>query len=417
MKVLFIADNRTRTNWGCRATSIALKEIIQQQHTIIGTIYGNITNSYVHYVIKKSGIISRSYFKLYNKVSIVRKISTYFDPYNIIKETLSDSYDAYLKVRQKDCIYKDIDDRIKEADAIVLNGEGTFIFSTPHRYDTMFYLLMLKVAQSYGKKTYCLNSMFSDSSTSKRNLKILHESISVFDNCTMVTARDPLSYEYYKNNISKKIEYVPDALFTWNKYAGYKDICMKYPLALIPFPELDKFWNNYSFDKPYICLSGSSYIKNTQEAIPTYCKLASKLKEKWNLIILATCGGDYFLETVAQKVNVTYIPVHTNILAGMSILANAQVFVSGRWHPSILASNFGTPCVLLGSNSHKTKAIQVMLNYAQKEEYHALPNEREIQKIVEDVNMHILNGSKERSDIEKRSHELASLCIKKNQLQ
>lgn len=415
MKILFIADNRTRENWGCRATSIALKELMQQ-HTIIGTIYGDITHNYVPLKIKKSYTkFNKLYSRLYN-LSFIKKISFYIDPYNIIKATISDSYKAYQKVKQKECIYKDIDNKIKEADAIVLNGEGTFIFSTPHRYDTIFYLLMLKVAQSYGKKTYCLNSMFSDSPSSKRNLTILQESINIFEQCTMVTARDPLSYEYYKKNISNKIEYVPDALFTWSKYAKYKDICKKYPLALIPFPELDKYWIDFSFDKPYICLSGSSHIKNPQEAIPIYCKLANKLKEKWNLIIIATCAGDQFLETVAQKVNVPFIPVHTNILAGMSILANAKVFISGRWHPSILASNYGTPCVFLGSNSHKTMALQIMLEYTKKHEYSALPNDNEIKQIIGDTEILFKESNKLRLSIEEQSKKLADLCMNKNQI-
>lgn len=416
MKIFFIADNRTRENWGCRATSMALKELLIQQHAIIGTIYGDITFNYIPYKIKKShNRFNKLYSRLYN-LYFIKKLISHIDPFNIIKDTVSDSYKAYQKICKKECLYRDIDKKIREADAIVLNGEGSFIFSSPHRYDTIFYLLMLKVAQSYGKKTYCLNSMFSDSPSSKRNLRILQESIHIFEQCTMVTARDPLSYNYYQKNISKKIEYVPDALFTWSKYAKYKDICKKYPLALIPFPELDNYWNDFSFDKPYICLSGSSYIKNPQEAISIYYKLANKLKEKWNLIIIATCIGDQFLETVAQKVNTPFIPVHTNILAGMSILANAEVFISGRWHPSILASNYGTPCVFLGSNSHKTMALQVMLDYAQKHEYNALPSDNEIKQIIEYTEFLFKESNKLRPSIKEQSNKLADLCMNKNQI-
>lgn len=415
MKILFIADNRVRENWGCRATSIALKELIEQKHTIIGTIYGDITYNYEPAKIRKS---SNKLYKLYSHIyhlPFINKIAHSIDIYDIIKNTVAKSYSAYQKICQKECIYKDIDLMIRNADGIVLNGEGSFIFSTPARYDTLFYLLLLKIAQSYGKKTYCLNSMFSDSPLSKRNNAILQESINILSQCTLVTARDPLSFEYYKKYISHRIEYTPDALFTWKKYSDYKKIILKYPLALIPFPEFDKLWKDFSFDKPYICLSGSSYIKNPQEAIPIYSQLANKLKERWHLIIVATCSGDFYLEQVAQHTNVPFIPVNTNILAGMSILANAQVFVSGRWHPSIMASNFGTPCVFLGSNSHKTMALQAMLNYTKKEEYHALPNENEIQQIVENVNTLIIKGNEVRNNIEKQCDKLANLCITKNQ--
>ena len=44
MKIVYVGDNRTRCNFGCRATSTALSQIISEEHEIVGTIYGTYTN-------------------------------------------------------------------------------------------------------------------------------------------------------------------------------------------------------------------------------------------------------------------------------------------------------------------------------------------------------------------------------------
>ena len=155
MKILFVADNRTRENWGCRATSIALKDIVKQNHNIIYTIYGDITGSYNPLLMhQKDTLLCKIYSSLYNRLSIVRKISKMLDTANIIRETTEKSLCLYRRAVRNIPIYQEIDKNIREADAVVVNGEGTFIFSTPERYDTIVYLLLLKVAQIYGKKTY-----------------------------------------------------------------------------------------------------------------------------------------------------------------------------------------------------------------------------------------------------------------------
>ncbi len=43
MKVCFVGDNRVRPNFGCRATSMAIKDIVAQYHEITSVIYGDMT--------------------------------------------------------------------------------------------------------------------------------------------------------------------------------------------------------------------------------------------------------------------------------------------------------------------------------------------------------------------------------------
>lgn len=411
MKILFVADNRTRENWGCRATSIALKDIVKQNHNIIYTIYGDITGSYNPLLMhQKDTLLCKIYSSLYNRLSIVRKISKMLDTANIIRETTEKSLCLYRRAVRNIPIYQEIDKNIREADAVVVNGEGTFIFSTPERYDTIVYLLLLKVAQIYGKKTYCLNAMFSDSPTSEQNKIILDETKKILMNCTQVTARDPLSYAYCKKYITQSVEYVPDALFSWNQYLSYLNLIYDYPFSVLPFPEMENSWINYN--SPYICLSGSSLAaKNQAEAKKAYKDLALALQKIGKVIIVSTCSGDAFLKDIAVETGMPYLPAHINIFAGLSLLSNAAVFVSGRWHPSILASIGGTPCVFLGSNSHKTMAIQNMLEYHNPKEYAAIPSQSEISSIVEDAVLLLSHGDVLRLKIKNKVKLLAEKAV------
>ncbi|MEY3403329.1 MAG: hypothetical protein RLZZ86_2945 [Cyanobacteriota bacterium] len=41
MKLLYVGDNRNRLNWGCRATSIALRQLLDSRFNVEKVIYGN----------------------------------------------------------------------------------------------------------------------------------------------------------------------------------------------------------------------------------------------------------------------------------------------------------------------------------------------------------------------------------------
>ena len=104
------------------------------------------------------------------------------------------------------------------------------------------------------------------------------------------------------------------------------------------------------------------------------------------------------MKEVARQTKTKIISNKTNILFGMSVLANAQCYVSGRWHPSILASLGGTPCVMLSSNSHKSAAIYRELKYneADSHVYPNPPSDEDIRLIVEKVDYSIKNISRDK---------------------
>ena len=146
-------------------------------------------------------------------------------------------------------------------------------------------------------------------------------------------------------------------------------------------------WQPFDFSKPYVAVSSASREKyrDDKEYIDRYVVLVNALKAQYRVVIVQTCGGEDFLKHVAKLTNTKIIDVHTNILFGMSVLTNAQCYVSGRWHPSSLASLGGTPCVMMSSNSHKSMAIYEELEYDDKVLFSNLPSDDEIAEILAKV--------------------------------
>jgi polysaccharide pyruvyl transferase WcaK-like protein len=412
MKILYVGDNRNRENWGCRATSIALKDLISENNEIIYTLYGDVSSdiipffTYCRHINQKK--IKTILYRLFNKVLKKIKIDYITSDIDMSArrfKVLASLFNPYACVLQS----------IIKCDALVFNGEGAFIFKKPYRRDSAFYLLILKIAQGLNKKTYCLNAMFSDCPESGRNLKILNQAVDILSKCTLVSVREKESYRYltqFAHNIN--IKYTPDALFSWVKYEEYMHDLLRLPKGLIPFVEEDNYWNSFDFSHPYICISGSSSAAWTpDESCTGYVSLVQTLKKitDYKLLLVPTCSGDRFLHNVAKFTRVPIIPVNINILGGMSILANATVFISGRWHPSILASLGGTPCVFLGANSHKTGSLQEIMEYEEIKVYHAIPAKDELEFILNDVQYYIQQGEYLRNKIKNKARELSELTL------
>jgi len=413
MKILYIGDNRDVPNWGCRSTSKALLELISKNNEIVYAIGRKECHNPVPIVFKKISIFQNAILKAlsytrYN--SLIQKYKLKFETSDFVSEDINLSLNIFLKEKDNnnylDTLYK----KLRSVDAIVINGEGSFILSNPPRRDTLFFLFLIKTAFYLQKKIYILNSMFSPCSKTGTNISLLNSIIYYFNLCDKITLRDKLSYDFISNYYqNENIKYIPDALFTWYDYFKNE---IQFPLNsnyIIPFPDKNIYWNTINFSDPYIILSGSSRAAWTpKESTPVYISLAEKLKKiGLNIVIVPTCGGDMFLYDVAKETKLPIIPLHTPIISGASILAGAKVMVSGRFHPSIMASLGGTPCVFLGSNSHKNTALQDLLEYENIVEYSALPTEEEQDVIIDILKIYIKNNKEIRNKILSRVDRLS----------
>jgi len=318
----------------------------------------------------------------------------------------------YKKLLQANPQLKEFDIESYDFDAMVVNGEGSFIFCTPPWRESLVISMCIYWALKLNKKVYFMNAMFSDMPGSQRNQNTLNMVNDLLSRCEVVVARESTSFDYIKKNLpSVKAFLKPDALFTWYNLIndGHRVTNGKYYLA--HSSEFDQSYYNQDFTKPYILVAGSSSRLlggNQKNAIIAYSKFINKLKAiyKGYVYLIQPCEGDDFLKEVEKITSTPLIALETPLLAAAKMLANAQVFVSGRYHPAIMASMGGTPCVFMSSNSHKTLSLQELLLYPNIKEYNVIPNDEDIDQMIGIVMQYVDNQYEIRDKIKNRAYEL-----------
>ena len=426
MKIVYVGDNRNRENYGCRATSTALSQLISQEHEIVGRVYGNYRNIdtkkifYCPLFGKKvySFLSRRRYWRYFRElficiIHIIKRNRVSLSSFDVF----SYDYEKNIKkIKKSMCvneILKECDLTQYDFDALVINGEGSFIFSKVPWRESVVEATLMYWAKKMGKKVYFMNAMFSGKPGEKLNLTSVNKVKPIMESIECVCVREYQSLAFAKKYFPKaNIQLFPDALFTWYEMIndGHMIKDGKYYMGFRG--AYDQTFKEFDFDQKYVCVSASSSERIFEDIIKTkevYCNLIKKIKEMtdYKVYIVHGCDGDDFLLDVAKVTNTSVVPIDTPILAAGKILANAELYITGRYHPAILASLGGTPCVFMGSNSHKTKSLQELLGYEDVIEYDVLPDENEIDKIILSGKHKLELGIELRNTIKSKANDLS----------
>jgi polysaccharide pyruvyl transferase WcaK-like protein len=245
------------------------------------------------------------------------------------------------KIMDRDSSLENI---VKAHDTIIINGEGSPIFKTPVRKDFQRHMRIIEYSLKHNKKILYLNTMISACPQTGINKKTYARALNLWSKCNLVTVRDSSSLSFL-SGLSNSF-YVPDALFTWSQ-------------------DIDDIKK-----EKYICLSGGSYPlhlnQNTLLKIKIYTEIVRYIREYFEdleIKVVQTCKADEWLGDFAKKQKIELIPFSTELAIGFEVLRNAKLFISGRFHPSIMASIGGCPCIHFISNSDKTTYLQNILGY------------------------------------------------------
>lgn len=430
MKILYVADNRNRGNYGCRATSTALSQLVEKNNVITGTITGRYTHTHNDKLFFIKGLPRICYkylgrirhwddiriglFLFFNLLKPHGKV--YFSQFDFLSLDLDRAIENLLKCIPANPELEEFDLRKYDFDAMVVNGEGSFIFSTPPWRESITITMLMHWAQKMGKKVFFMNAMFSDSPNSLRNEKTINIVNNVLKKCDIVSVRENKSREYVEQHMKEiKPIVIPDALFSWYSVVNdtHKILDGKYYLDYRVASNLA--YKNMDFTKPYICITGSSVSGekgNKQENINRMIHLVQETKRKFKdyvVYIVEACEGDQYMLEVAQKTKTLVVGLATPSLAAAKILADASVYITGRYHPAIMASLGGTPCVFMGSNSHKTYSLQELLEYETIQEYPFEFTDEICEQILEHAQCFLSQGDDLRLKIKKRAKELSEL--------
>ena len=228
--------------------------------------------------------------------------------------------------------------------------------------------------------------------------------------------RDYQSFEYVKTEMpAVDCCLVPDSLFTW--YPMLENAGSYIPANgdfIIPYPENKSSFGKLDFSKPYICIGGSALARqNREKSIEHFATLLARVRELgYPVYLTQNCAGDSFLQTVAANEGVGLVPGNTAIFMCGAILANARLFISGRYHPTILASLGGTPCIFLGSSAHKMHSLQKLLEYEYIREFPLYSSAEETDEILELAKNYLERGEALRQRIKAVASQRCSEAMK-----
>lgn len=415
MRVLFAGDNRTNLNWG-RGASIALREILSREFEITGTVLGELFDlaaadgGFVGTLTPPSfyGLLRRSWIRRSRwPFSWYLRLEHLYGARDFITEDPAKSVDNLLAFKRKYWPLQRLFEQASNAEAIVIDGDGDIIFSSPPRRQTLFILALIELGVRLRKPVFLVNSMISDCPTTGRNTKTLQTAKELLAKCRSVSLRDPESLAYVQTEIPEaRARLVPDSLFAW--YPRYADRNSYPPVdgdCLLPYPERLESWGKLDFSEPYICIGGGASASGDPErAAVCYGKLVDAIAALgFRVYLTENDTPDSFLQLVAREKRIGLIPVNTPIVTCGSVLAHARLFISGRYHPSIFAALGGTPCIFLSSHAHKMRSIARFLEYENGFEFSAFPSDREIAEIVSTAQSYIHQGEGLRTRIRRVS--------------
>jgi polysaccharide pyruvyl transferase WcaK-like protein len=411
MKAFFVGDNRTNVNWG-RAASIALRELLSREFEICGCVTGD----FFDLSIAQAGLVGTltpaRFYGLVRRAwrdrtrppfSWWMRLERLYGAKDFIAEEPAESVDNLIAHKQKYWSLTQIYQQASEADVVIVDGDGDIVFSTPPRRQTLFLLAMIELGLRLKKPVFLVNSMISDCATSGRNLKTMATMRALLERCEGAFLRDAESYEYVRTEMpAVKAQLIPDSLFAWlPRFASPNS----HPPAdgdfILPYPESEEYWGKLDFSKPYICIGGGALAgSNPDRAAQTYGKLVDAILQLGLQVCLTENDTpDSFLRRIAKDKGIGLVPVNTPIVAAAAVLAHARLFISGRYHPSIMASLGGTPCIFLGSHAHKMESLARLLEYGDRGQFGGFPSDQEIAAIVSLAEDYLAQGESLRERI------------------
>ncbi len=411
MKLFLVGDNRTCVNWG-RGASIALRKTLSGPFEISGCVTGDFFDlsvteaGYVHTLMPARFYRHFRYLLERRKRPLVSwyiRLEHLWGAHDFISKDPKVSIDDLLAEKHRYPALSRIYEDAMAADALVVDGDGDIVFSTPPRRSTLFLLAMIELGHRLGKPVFLVNSMVSDCPITGRNNETLDSARNLFALCKAVVLRDYESLRYVQSEMPLvNASFIPDSLFSW--FSRYEGPGCSLPFDgdfILPHPEKAEYWGKLDFSQPYICIGGGALASwYPDKAIESYGRLVDAAdKLGLRIYLIESDLPDSFLQQVAAKKQIGIVPANAPILMCGAVLANARLFISGRYHPSILASLGGTPCIFLGSHAHKMSSLPEVLNYDVTRQFDAFPNNTEIAEIVTLAQSYLEQGAKLRTRI------------------
>lgn len=412
-RAMMVGDNRDRPNVGCRATSIALSDLLATRFELLPPVTGmQIMSPQPPPALRGRGI-GRKVANRASRSSIGWRASARLPASLRPDQRMAPPEQVardWLDLQGRDPDVATLVRRVEAADVVVVNGEGDLIMTEPPRRSLAHVLSVIELAHLVGTPAVYVNAMVSDPPSGARNPEVVEWARHALHRCRLLTVRDKVSLALAQElQLHPSPRWVPDALFTW---------CDEIPAKLDDDPLLHRGFP-YEGDRidleweHYVCVGGSSAYQPTALRAPvdSLRRIVEHLEQDGhNPVLVESSDAEPYLREVARLTGVPLIPWATNIAVIGSILARSQLLVSGRHHPAILAALGGSRAVMFGSNSHKCTSLLELLGFEGTEQPAVLGAQDTSQLLEQAKRALAEHGPEARQRLRHRCVELAGLA-------
>lgn len=428
MNVFFVNDTTTSSNWGCRGTTRALRGLVDDAggeitHTLflesmddprrLGEAVfepGSFPARLSKFAFQQADVRERALRALRalpstDRRGAYKRYESLTGRWDDLPVTFAEYPEAADAVERGERFAFERE-AIASSDVVLINGEGS-VYDRQRKGRMMFFIAYL-ATRRYDTPCLLVNHTAD-----------LHDPVmntlaeNVYPLLEDVVFREPYSARAAEHAVpgTAADHLGADAAFTydpvddrerWASVAGRDGYFDVWPDSAAGFDP----------GEPYVCVGGSSIFNRLDrppyDPEPAYEQLCARLEEAVAPVVLtASCSSDAELfRPLAEREGYPLIGPHTPVRQAIDVLSAAEVYVSGRWHPSIYALVGGTPIVTLTANTHKTRGIVEQAGL-DAPTFDALSLHEAVEPIVELAGSYADRGEALRERLRERSAELA----------
>jgi len=263
-----------------------------------------------------------------------------------LPNTLSEfaNFESYV---ERSDLLKSLLKKVSMADRVIINGEGNIVnhigsVDIPYRVGARLLLIVAYMCRELRKPFSLVNCTIDPAN---ENIDLVLSEILAYAH--HVSVREPISYEYATNILG-----LNNVLESADASLGYDFGCDKYSKGKV--------------EEPFVILGDSSGLRgDAREIYSCLDYLIKHFSSMGMKVKILDCSTPYshVLGKLALKHSCVWLSDHyLNFKSLQREFRGAELIVSGRWHPSILASNVGVTPVTYGSDSCKTLGYSKKMN-------------------------------------------------------
>ncbi len=419
LRVCFVNDTSRNPNWGCRATTGALKDALAARGAeVVSTIY---LEEILSFAPRDSRRWRRAAARLdawLPRRPIVREVArrTFQKVAPRIRDVVpldARGLDDAAAAMAAGEVLEFAAERLAAADAVVINGEGA-IYDLQRKGRAL--LLMALFAKRHLGRWVGLVNHTAD--LSHPGMRAFAEA--VYPQLDDVTFREERSREACAGFVDGRV--VPDAAFA----LAPADRSAWAPLAGRP-GHYDVWPDRARFDpsRPYVVVGGSAQFAwsrrrdphmpdahPTGDPVPGFRLLVQELRSRGHQVVLTASDrpDEAAFRSLAAELDAPLVATATPVLQAVDLLGNAAAYVGGRWHPAIFGLRGGTPFVPLSSNSFKLAALADMVGLPSPS-FDAMDLAASVGRIVDLVGSHLAAGEALRARLREQAARFADQSV------